>query len=318
MKNVTNQPPISAVIPNWNGARLLELYLPALLDELERYNPASECIVVDDASRDDSIQLLERRFPNVRLVCRRRNSGFATAVNSGIAVAKNALVLLLNNDVEVSPGFVAPLVQRCLSDPLSFASSALQKSYTHDESLIHGGLHTITFEEGHLVDADRSRECLDGPHRKLAFADGGCSLFARDKILEIGGLCTLLDPFYGEDLEISFQAMKRGWTLHFVPESVVIHRRGSSTAKKPWKFFIVPIRNNFIVHWLLLDGAHLWAGHLTQLARRLVVRTACGRLRYAAGFLLALLRLPAIVILRRQRHRGVVYSLAQVLARLNE
>src|SRR4051794_32093682 len=100
-----NSLPISVIIPSWNGAALLRQFLPLVLQELKQHPAESECIVVDDGSTDDSIELLENEFPVVRVVHHQENRGFSSCANSGIARSTHEHVLLLNNDVGVTPGF---------------------------------------------------------------------------------------------------------------------------------------------------------------------------------------------------------------------
>lgn len=85
---------VSIVIPNWNGVDKLRKNLPSVLN----IKGVLEVIVSDDASTDESIQLLEEKFPKVVIVRRSINGGFASNVNSGVKVAQGELIFLLNTD----------------------------------------------------------------------------------------------------------------------------------------------------------------------------------------------------------------------------
>ncbi len=94
----------SVVIPNWNGVR----YLPTCLDSLRSQRLGDfEIIVVDNASTDGSRELLARDYPEVRLLALQSNRGFTGACNAGIRVAQGAIVVLLNNDTEAAPDWLA-------------------------------------------------------------------------------------------------------------------------------------------------------------------------------------------------------------------
>ncbi len=132
--------PISIVVPNWNGADLLERHLPGILNELGKHHAESECIVVDDASTDGSVALLRKTFPRVFVVSNSTNHGFSSTVNRGINIAKHERILLLNNDVAVTPGFLDRNCKMSLTRiKLFFAVSALQKQQLPDGAISFDG-----------------------------------------------------------------------------------------------------------------------------------------------------------------------------------
>lgn len=304
--------PISIVIPNWNGADLLRRFLPSVLAELEKHNPKSECIVVDDGSTDDSAVLLQTQFPSIRLIRQTENRGFGSSANAGITQAVNDHVLLLNNDVAVTPEFLGPLLSTFDQGSDVFAVSAHQRQEL-PQGILHDGFNTAHWEKGHVEFRNATSEVLQGQQRSLAYCNGGCSLFSRAKLLEIGGFCELFDPFYYEDAELGLQAGRRGWKLKFAAESVVYHHHGTTTKRKPWMFRLVPVRNYFLLHWLVIDSRRLWREHICYVARRLFWWTLQGRIRYAAGFILALLKLPALIRERASRARGCKFQLHEVI-----
>ncbi|HHN94347.1 MAG TPA: glycosyltransferase family 2 protein, partial [Anaerolineae bacterium] len=104
---MSERPPVSVVIPNWNGAR----HLPACLDSLRRQTyPRLEVIVADNGSNDDSLALLARDYPWARVLPLGENRGFAGACNAGMRAAQGAVVILLNNDTEAAPDWVEEVV----------------------------------------------------------------------------------------------------------------------------------------------------------------------------------------------------------------
>ncbi|NLD73068.1 MAG: glycosyltransferase family 2 protein, partial [Chloroflexi bacterium] len=99
-------PPASVIIPNWNGLRLLR----PCLDALRRQTlPGCEVIVVENASTDGSREALAAEYPEVRVLAQERNLGFAAGCNVGIRAARGRAIVLLNNDVEVAPDWLAEL-----------------------------------------------------------------------------------------------------------------------------------------------------------------------------------------------------------------
>src|SRR5215212_5013424 len=96
---------ISVVIPNYNGVTLLPQVLPTVFTALGNTGLAGEVIVVDDCSSDDSVIFLKNNFNSVQVIINEKNSGFSVSSNKGIRAAKHDLVLLLNSDVKLEPGY---------------------------------------------------------------------------------------------------------------------------------------------------------------------------------------------------------------------
>ncbi|PJF45512.1 MAG: glycosyltransferase family 2 protein, partial [Candidatus Thermofonsia Clade 3 bacterium] len=110
----TTAPFASVIVPNYNGAR----HLPIVLDALRRQTFQDfEVIVVDDASQDESVALVEARYPDVRLIVNRRNAGFVRACNTGAAAARGRMIVLLNNDTEPEPTWLEELVKTFVAHP---------------------------------------------------------------------------------------------------------------------------------------------------------------------------------------------------------
>ena len=97
---------ISVVILNWNGSAMLQRFLPSVI----RYSEEAEIIVADNGSTDHSIDILREKFPSVRILPFRENYGFAEGYNRAIQQIETPYVLLLNDDVEVTPHWLQSLL----------------------------------------------------------------------------------------------------------------------------------------------------------------------------------------------------------------
>ena len=115
---------VSIIIPNWNGADLLHAYLPSVLAAKEKFCGKAEVIVVDDASTDASVTLLQEKFLSVKTVIHNHNKGFGQACWSGAQAAESPLLIFLNSDVEVKSDFIDPLASS-FEDETVFAASPL-------------------------------------------------------------------------------------------------------------------------------------------------------------------------------------------------
>ena len=101
---------VTVVIPNYNGAHLLERNLPSVLACIAADRLPARVVVVDDGSRDKSLQVLQQRFPAIDVIVHPENRGFSEAIWSGVQAADSELVFLLNSDVELKPGCLAGLI----------------------------------------------------------------------------------------------------------------------------------------------------------------------------------------------------------------
>lgn len=111
--------PIAIVILNWNGARLLEKYLPILIEHTD--SSLAEIIVADNGSQDDSVHLVNAK--GVQLIKLEQNYGFATGYNRAIQMLPHQYILLLNSDVRVEAGWLEPLYHFICSHQTSWLSS---------------------------------------------------------------------------------------------------------------------------------------------------------------------------------------------------
>lgn len=219
----------SVVIPNWNGRDLLAKYIPSVIEALAG-NPDNEIIVVDNGSQDGSAEFLHKQFPTVRVLALDRNLGFGGGSNAGFRAAKNDIVVLLNSDMRVEPGFLAPLLET-FSDENVFSVSC--QIFFSDPKKIREetGLTQFWWENGSIRVRHRDDPAIQVPY-PCAYAGGGSSAFDRRKFLELGGFDELLAPFYMEDTDIGYLAWKRGWKVLYQPRSIVYHEHRGTIGKK--------------------------------------------------------------------------------------
>jgi GT2 family glycosyltransferase len=309
---------VSVIIPTWNGRELLAEFLPSVLAALaeysERHSAAIELLVVDDASTDDTFDWLAATFagqPALRVVALPQNVGFLRAVNRGFAEARHEIVFLLNNDVQVAPDAIAPLVNH-FDDARVFA--VCSKAYRLGTDFLDGAGKLGLFERGFWrvflnYDILPTRLPEDAPPLPSFFASGGYAAYDAKKLAALGGFCEWLAPNYWEDVEICYRAWKRGWTVAYEPASVVHHVSSATLGDARQRHVrLITERNRLLMTWINLHDPVWFAAHLAWLGLKLLGAAVSLDHDYWQSFRQALARLRPIRQLRRQEQAAAVRS----------
>jgi len=211
---------ISVIIPNWNGVRFLRGCLDSLRAQTYR---DFEIIVVDNASTDESVPLIEREYPEVVLVKLARNLGLTGGVNAGIKVAKGEIIALLNNDAEAHPDWLSEL--KSALDRWPTAGSAASKMLLYDRREIINSAGDFYGVDG--MPGNRGVWQKDvGQFEREEPVFGGCggAVAYRRTMLEQIGLFDESLFMYCEDVDLAWRAQLAGWTCIYVPRAIVYHR----------------------------------------------------------------------------------------------
>lgn len=278
---------VSVVIPNWNGAVLLKKNFPQILAAARG---AFEFIVADDASTDDSLNLLAKQFPKIKVISQKQHRGFASSVNAAVAVARGEIVVLLNTDVVPEKNFLPPLLSH-FADVAVFAVGCLEQSIENNQTVLRGrGL--AKWEKGFLVHSRGEVNEID-----TAWVSGGSGAFRRAIWQKLGGMDSLFDPFYWEDLDLSYRALKAGYKLIFEPKSIVRHYHEEGIIKSHYssgRVNQIAYRNQFIFIWKNLSNLNIWLEHCLFTSVRLIQAIFRLDLSLLVGYFAAIVRLPRI------------------------
>lgn len=220
---------ISVVIPSRNGRDLLDRMLPDLLEDLT--GKPYEVIVVDNGSTDSTAEWLAEAFPQVACDSHSEPLGFAPAVNRGIARARFSHLCLLNNDMEIRPGFFAALQDAFASVPDLFCSTA-QIFFPDGKRREETGkavLYPAGEPQEFTVRCEIPLDCEDLTY--VTYGSGGCSLYDTRKLRAIGGFGELFKPAYVEDLDAGWRGWARGWPTVYSGRAEVLHHHRSTTSR---------------------------------------------------------------------------------------
>lgn len=263
---------VSIVIPNYNGEELLKSNLPQVVSSYKnKINKIIEIIVVDDASDDQSVKLLKKDFPEVKVIVHKKNRGFSASVNTGARMSKGDLIALLNTDVVPEKDFLVHTLHHFENEKV-FAVSFHEKGY---------GWARGFFSEG-FINHEKGKESKS-THESF-WVNGGSGIFRRSQWMKLGGMDEkLLSPFYWEDIDISYRAAKRGWLLLWEPKAKVVHEHELTMRKIPQGYKRrIQERNQLIVIWKNITSTQLFKKHLAGLSKRLAKHPGYIRIVFAA------------------------------------
>ena len=192
-------------------------------------------MVVDNASKDGSAEVIREKFPKARLICLEENTGFCHAVNIGIQNSESPYILLLNNDTKVFSDFIRQLYVAMEKSPRIFSVSAAMLAWDKPELMDDAGdLYTIF---GWAIARGKGKPHAKYQKRAKVFsACGGAALYRRSVLEEIG----LFDEnhfAYLEDLDLGYRARIHGYENIYEPTARVIHYGSASTGSRynEWK-----------------------------------------------------------------------------------
>lgn len=214
----------TVVIPNYNGIRYIENCLVSLMKE-----PA-EVILVDNGSADGSRELVQEKFPEVRVIVLDKNYGFCKAVNLGMEACKTTYVILLNNDTVVEPGFVRALETVMDGDGRVFSGAAQMVDMRRPELVDDAGDYYCALGWAFAAGKDKRRINYGVP-REIFSACGGACIYRR-RILERIGMLDENHFAYLEDVDLGYRARIYGYRNLYIPEAVVRHAGSASSGSR--------------------------------------------------------------------------------------
>jgi len=278
---------VSVVIPNYNGEEILGKNLPKVLEAAKD----AEIIVVDDASVDGSLRVLNNFKTKIRVVKNEKNLGFSSTVNKGVREAKGEIVILLNTDVAPEKNFLAPLLSHFKDDSV-FAVGCLDKSIEKNSTVLRGR-GVGYWKRGFLI---HSRGEVD--KASTLWVSGGSGAFRKSIWGKLNGFNELYNPFYWEDIDLSYRAVKSGCKIIFESESVVIHEHEEGAVKERFpssEIKAIAYRNQFIFVWKNATDLDLQLIHLLWLPYHFVKACLRRDLAFFKGFFSAFALLPKII-----------------------
>jgi GT2 family glycosyltransferase len=247
-----SQPKVAIVILNWNGTKLLQQFLPSILEFSK--SDFVDIVVADNGSTDDSLQILQNQFPEVKILDLKQNYGFARGYNEALKQIDAGYFVILNSDVEVTAGWLDEPIRLMEADRSIAAVQPKIRSYhqkTHFEYAGAAGGFIDRF--GYPFCRGRIFNEVEEDHGQynnqvdIFWATGACMFVRAKHFHEVGGFDA---DFWAhmEEIDLCWRLKTRGYRVVYTPESTVSHVGGGTLSYDNPRKLYLNFRNNL---WLL-------------------------------------------------------------------
>lgn len=249
----------AVIILNWNGERMLRDFLPSVVAN----TPDAEIVVADNGSTDSSLEVMKRDFPSVKTICLDRNYGFAEGYNRAISAVSCDYVVLLNSDVEVPAGWLAPLVSFLDANP-DVAACQPKLLAHYDKSMFEyagaaGGFvdrFGYPFCRGRIFSVvERDNHQYDDV-ADIHWATGACMLVRKAVYEQCGGLDSRFFA-HNEEIDLCWRMRILGHRVCYVPSSCVYHLGGGTLPQGNPRKTYLNFRNNLTMLYKNLPDSQL-------------------------------------------------------------
>jgi hypothetical protein len=232
---------VAIVILNWNGRDLLRQFLPQVI----KCSADAHIYVIDNASTDDSVTLLDNKFPEVELITLDRNLGYAGGYNEGLRQIKQALICCLNNDVEVSTNWLLPVLNSFNSNAETAIVQPKILDYKRRDHFEYAGAagcfidkYGYPYCRGRIFDEIEKDLGQYNDTRAVFWASGACLFIKRTTFEDLGGFDA---SFFAhmEEIDLCWRAFNNGYQTVYNGASHIFHVGGSTLSNSsPQKTYL--------------------------------------------------------------------------------
>jgi GT2 family glycosyltransferase len=241
---------VSVVIINFNGRKYLEQFLPSVL--ASTYS-GMELIVADNASTDDSLRFLRDHYPQVRIIELKRNHGYAGGYNEALKLVKSDYYVLLNSDVEVTPGWIEPVIELMEKDQtIGACQPKILSFHKRDQFEYSGGAGGwldclgYPFARGRIFDICEVDKGQYNDVQSIFWASGAALFVRSDLFHKAKGFDTYFFA-HMEEIDFCWRLQLLGYGIYVCPASEVYHIGGGTLPKGNERKVFLNFRNNMIM-----------------------------------------------------------------------
>jgi len=240
---------IAVVILNWNGAKLLEQFLPSVME----HSDDATIYVVDNASTDSSIEVLKTKFPSVNIIQNDGNYGFAKGYNVALQQVEEDYYALVNSDVEVTEGWLSPILS--VFDKELNVSIIQPKilDYKNKEYFEYAGAaggfidqYGYPYCRGRIFDTIEKDNGQYDDETEIFWASGACFFIRKEIYRKLNGFdCEFFA--HQEEIDLCWRAFNLGYKAKYTSKSVVYHIGGATLKESNPKKTFLNFRNSLLM-----------------------------------------------------------------------
>ncbi|MDP4184649.1 MAG: glycosyltransferase family 2 protein [Bacteroidota bacterium] len=253
---------VAIVILNWNGLKHLRTYLPSVTHYSQ--GERIRVIVADNGSTDESLEFIASNYPEIEIIRLDHNYGFAEGYNQALNNIDAEYFVLLNSDVEVTEGWLTPMIELLDNDQTIAACQPKILSWARKNQFEHAGAAGGFIDKyGYPLCRGRVLDEMETDHgqydnkAEVFWATGACMMIRASLYKEFGGFDK---DFWAhmEEIDLCWRLKNRGYKIYFTPNSIVYHLGGGSLPyNSPHKVYL-NFRNNLFMLFKNLPSRHFY------------------------------------------------------------
>lgn len=258
---------LAIVILNYNGKALLEQFLPSVLE----YSKQATVYVADNASTDGSVAYIKKHFSKVQLIINTQNGGYAKGYNDALAHLKEDVFVLLNSDVEVTQGWLTPIIEafKATSNLVAVQPKILDfknKDYFEYAGAGGGYIDALGYPycRGRIFNTLEKDTGQYNDTRQIFWASGACLALKKEAFVKAKGFDEDLFA-HQEEIDLCWRMQQQGGIIDYIKGSTVYHLGGATLAVENPKKTFYNFRNSLLVMLKNNNHAAVWAILFTRM-----------------------------------------------------
>ena len=240
---------IAVVILNWNGAKLLEQFLPSVM----AYSDEAKIYVADNASTDDSIAVIKEKFPSVTIIQNDGNYGFAKGYNVALQNIEEEYYALVNSDIEVTPNWLTPILSIFENEKETGIIQPKILDFKNKEYFEYAGAaggfidkYGYPFCRGRIFETIEKDNHQYDNEREIFWATGACFFIRKEVYRKLNGFDG--DFFaHQEEIDLCWRAFNLGYKIKYTYNSIVYHVGGATLNQSNPKKTYLNFRNSLLM-----------------------------------------------------------------------
>ncbi|PAM96406.1 dTDP-Rha--alpha-D-GlcNAc-pyrophosphate polyprenol alpha-3-L-rhamnosyltransferase [Flavobacterium sp. IR1] len=240
---------IAVVILNWNGVKLLEQFLPSVI----QFSAEATIYVADNASTDDSVNFVKENFPTVQIIKNTANHGFAKGYNDALKSVDAEIYALVNSDIEVTENWLQPIIETFDAEKHTAIIQPKILDFKNKEYFEYAGgaggfidKFGFPYCRGRIFDTIEKDEGQYDDNCELSWASGACFFIRKEVYNELGGFD---ESFFAhqEEIDLCWRALNEGYVIKYNSQSTVYHVGGATLSQGNPKKTYLNFRNSLLM-----------------------------------------------------------------------